>query len=727
MGEPFIGTLISVFDFLNTAKQEISITLHDGTIGSVAELKENRTYYIPAYQREIRWEEKHICELVRDINSGKNFLGNMILSQNGAKYEVIDGQQRITCLRMLVEYIQYVHTNPDALETINLCEVVVNSFAKYPILRDAHYDISSLAPEGKKEVEDSDYYHQSTRYCNLWATLSNLPELGDNIRRRELLRKLKTCMLNLIIFNNARNDQKIPIEYFISVNQKGVKLDKEDILKGFLFQYNSALAKSHWEQIKKNCCAMNYQSEKNQKRMLLTDLFEQYFYCQLYNSDIGTGLEFNADFLLKKDFIPANGSYTFYKGSHLIEVLTDLERGPGESLSNDIKQIAVISNDLRAFICDSYPAEVFKRLINPSLQKSEHKISEEGIQCYANLIQHILLSPDKIPKILVIKYLLDVLHNPEIINCSDKDQFPLIKRKYETVFPIFVLSTLFSMFSGSKEKASLYPKVSGKDWIAKVYSAIHSYSGTEKSIKDLTSFTYRIFVQLRDCEDDTRRDQYRCKSLAGVYNYLIANKTKESLTPEFHFCTPDKMFTFFNDTRSEYTLEHFLLNEGKKYCLSPKHKESKTYPACLNKYIGAIYNFIFVHKSINGGVLDNYVLPAKIEILTHKGKAYDELSNPQKELIERYPITCQYSNAVLSILGKTGPDGKHIFFPLFWEAYEIDSENGQLDRITEYYQTAYEAEYFAFTTKINELFISKIQSEGKKYAALIESVVQVSP
>src|SRR5438046_9616068 len=71
-------------------------------------------YAIDYYQREYRWETKHVSELVEDFTDkfresydakhersavegyGHYFLGSIIISDRDAKKFIIDGQQRLT-------------------------------------------------------------------------------------------------------------------------------------------------------------------------------------------------------------------------------------------------------------------------------------------------------------------------------------------------------------------------------------------------------------------------------------------------------------------------------------------------------------------------------------------------------------------------------------------------------------------------------------------------------
>lgn len=97
-----IGTVIEIGNFLSPEAQSIVIQEQ-----FTRKLDSNRTYIIPDFQREIRWDEEQIVELINNIGAGAKFLGNVILSEtkreNGnpqslKDYEIIDGQQRITTL-----------------------------------------------------------------------------------------------------------------------------------------------------------------------------------------------------------------------------------------------------------------------------------------------------------------------------------------------------------------------------------------------------------------------------------------------------------------------------------------------------------------------------------------------------------------------------------------------------------------------------------------------------
>ena len=63
-------------------------------------------YVIPLYQRAFAWEEKQLEQLVEDINDIRDnsnyYIGSLVVSRFENKFEVVDGQQRLTSLYLLL-------------------------------------------------------------------------------------------------------------------------------------------------------------------------------------------------------------------------------------------------------------------------------------------------------------------------------------------------------------------------------------------------------------------------------------------------------------------------------------------------------------------------------------------------------------------------------------------------------------------------------------------------
>mgnify|MGYP005778396643 FL=1 len=63
-------------------------------------------YIIPLYQRAYAWEDKQLTQLVEDIedvaDDANYYIGSLIVSKQNGRYEVVDGQQRLTSLYLLL-------------------------------------------------------------------------------------------------------------------------------------------------------------------------------------------------------------------------------------------------------------------------------------------------------------------------------------------------------------------------------------------------------------------------------------------------------------------------------------------------------------------------------------------------------------------------------------------------------------------------------------------------
>lgn len=109
------------------------------TAKSVFSLLNGKKYQIDYYQREYKWEQKQVTEIVDDLVSaffqayrpdhslpevesyGNYFLGSIIVSQRNGQSFVVDGQQRLTTLTLLLIYLRQIsHDLPSAPELSSL-------------------------------------------------------------------------------------------------------------------------------------------------------------------------------------------------------------------------------------------------------------------------------------------------------------------------------------------------------------------------------------------------------------------------------------------------------------------------------------------------------------------------------------------------------------------------------------------------------------------------------
>lgn len=99
----------------------------DGKGRTIRELLAGRKYSIDYYQREYKWQQKQLSELIEDLAAkfleshepgnersavsdyGHYFLGSIIISDKDGKKYIIDGQQRLTTLTLLLIFLQHQH------------------------------------------------------------------------------------------------------------------------------------------------------------------------------------------------------------------------------------------------------------------------------------------------------------------------------------------------------------------------------------------------------------------------------------------------------------------------------------------------------------------------------------------------------------------------------------------------------------------------------------------
>lgn len=683
--EKIIGTLLTVEQFLEDKNTDIVIDTLTSPNKQIYKLDKGRKYIIPDYQREIRWEEPQLSDLINDIMSKKQFLGHVILSRKGSDYEIIDGQQRITVLRMLIKYLYATHPYAeDYFRKYDLCPLIIDSFKEYPVFEENNYQITEVI---KKQVISSDEYNQHPRYTNLWELMGKSDILATPEDKKNFLERLFAAKINIIINNDNSSD--FEVEYFVDVNQKGVQLDVEDTLKGYLFQVKSPKIKEKWVAIKKQCHSICETIQMKSSEFLLL-IIEQYFYCELYKDANNAKLNFKQDFLLTANF--KGCSKTYLKGSHLIPAISN-----SRNLIADLDMISKILNIINILVVNPTYTGDFEKLFNSQILSGEHKLSDKGRICIFDLLKKILIDSNDVPKILAVKYILDVLLNQEIHDkkLTEELDFDNIKAEYQSIFSLYALFTLFNLSATKKQRDKLYECVKGTFNQEKISNAIDWFLSKESVLKSKYSNSYRIFV--KEQEVHPYADSLRCKSMALLYNYLTYDKKSCRYTFDKH----GEMYDFLQDNNT-YTLEHFLLNQGKSCEILNTSHEKCDYPKGVEKYIGSCFNFIFVHKNINGTVLGNKCLHGKLSILIKEGDTYDALTQKQKDIVEKYTLSCEYSKKIISMLKSKK----------YFSKYKLASVNST-EALSQYFTNDFTDEYISFVDDIVMEFYSKLKKIPK--------------
>lgn len=98
----------------------------------------SKEFVIPAYQRDYSWKRENVEDMLNDISEAVDtqsghYLGTVVLAnleQNKNKFEVVDGQQRLTTLTLIIDaFLKQLEVN-DVVRITNLHNLIMNEDKK---------------------------------------------------------------------------------------------------------------------------------------------------------------------------------------------------------------------------------------------------------------------------------------------------------------------------------------------------------------------------------------------------------------------------------------------------------------------------------------------------------------------------------------------------------------------------------------------------------------------
>lgn len=192
-------------------------------------LKSRYAFYIPSYQRGYRWNRQQVTDLLSDIWDFKPkddefyclqpIVVKPILVDNQEKWEVIDGQQRLTTIYIILSYIK-----------LNLLPKVELSFS---LEYETRPDSKSFLQSMDLSLKDSniDYFHIYSAFnvVKEWFELRE-DETTAGIGIYDKLRNQTKIIWYQI------NDQADPIEIFTRINLGKIPLTNAELIKALFLK-----------------------------------------------------------------------------------------------------------------------------------------------------------------------------------------------------------------------------------------------------------------------------------------------------------------------------------------------------------------------------------------------------------------------------------------------------------------------------------------------------------
>ncbi len=225
----------------------------EATDTSINKLLKEQKFYIDYFQREYRWREKHILQLIEDLsttflksyrendkrpevaNYQNYFLGPVVFSVNSenGKKSIIDGQQRITSITLLLIYLN--HLQKDNPKKVSIEELIFSekfdekSFNMSDDQREPC--LKSLFATGKYELRDEDdetVKNMVERYNDIVLTFP------EEIDTKALPYFIDWFKENVVIVEITAYSDENAYTIFETMNDRGLNLTPTEMLKGFV-------------------------------------------------------------------------------------------------------------------------------------------------------------------------------------------------------------------------------------------------------------------------------------------------------------------------------------------------------------------------------------------------------------------------------------------------------------------------------------------------------------
>ena len=222
-----------------------------GTPKSLKQLLQNTKYTIHYYQREYRWQEKHIREMIDDLtmeflgnyqsghkrtataNYGVYFMGSIVLA--GEENAIIDGQQRLSSLTLLLIYLNNrLRKNG---KNYSLIDAMIFSDAygekSFNIDVDERHDCMDAIYNDSLESFDRTNATESVK--NLVDRYEDIVDLFPNEIPDAIVLNFCDWLAEKVFFVEivAETDQDAH-KIFVTMNDRGLNLTSSEMLKGYL-------------------------------------------------------------------------------------------------------------------------------------------------------------------------------------------------------------------------------------------------------------------------------------------------------------------------------------------------------------------------------------------------------------------------------------------------------------------------------------------------------------
>lgn len=221
---------------------------------TINKLLKDQKFYIDFFQREYRWEEKHIKTLIEDLtntfllsftegdkrpavaNYQNYFLGPVVFSVNpdDGKKSIIDGQQRITSISLIIIYLNHLQKEiPDDFSKI-IPMIYSDSYGvpSFNLTDEDREDcLLALFNDGKYEPQEKD--NDTVR--NIVKRYDDIVEcFPEEIIEKALPHFIDWFIEKVVIVEITAYSNENAYTIFETMNDRGLSLTSTEMLKGYV-------------------------------------------------------------------------------------------------------------------------------------------------------------------------------------------------------------------------------------------------------------------------------------------------------------------------------------------------------------------------------------------------------------------------------------------------------------------------------------------------------------
>ncbi|TPD71278.1 DUF262 domain-containing protein [Flavobacterium microcysteis] len=231
---------------------------------SLADVLSNNRFRIDSFQREYRWQRKHIEALISDLaisfdkyyqpndtiesykDYGSYYMGPIVLCDDNKELSIVDGQQRLTSFTLLLIYLLHTVVDEDMKSEIKK-HLYVRKGGKNTLILNVESrteTIEHLITNSLEVLSDNDTIQEYKEFNNtkdesignIIARYEDITLLfPEDFKHQDKLQIFIEWLLNhVVLVEITAFSMESAYTIFETMNDRGMSLNPTEILKGYL-------------------------------------------------------------------------------------------------------------------------------------------------------------------------------------------------------------------------------------------------------------------------------------------------------------------------------------------------------------------------------------------------------------------------------------------------------------------------------------------------------------